>query len=680
MADKILSPEEWLAQQGGSSVPSSSKVMSPEEWLKHKDDNSYDMSEYAPPVNEGRLDRIKRLAKETARESDTAEGAALLGGGEAALQAVTGLGSSIAGGLAGIAGSALPGPQGQGARWSQSIQKAGTYEPKSSAGKLASAMVSEPMSWAAEKASKGAPMVAGALLNRNLTPSETSAMESVGEASIPLFAMLAGAPSALKTARGVKPAVPVAGEDYSLLRELTPEQKARQMKQKALGIQPTLGSVTRTPEQFRFEQQTSRMPEGGSLAARQEENEAAIVKAVSDTDKMRTGRRQTENEREAGHAVSTALEKKAQDSLSNVSTLYNDARNSGETKAVVNVRPLEQWIKSHRAEAISTPEIKSIAAKLQDLKAAGKGKVTIDDLEELYKSAGGLGKPGESSGHFMKQVKGVINDITDGTGGDLYRAARAARLRHAYEFEDRAAIANLIEKKSGSRTDYKTANEDVFRKAVVNSSLIELKDVTNSLLSVDAKTHPEAIQAVRELQAQTVDHLLERATNNVSETFSVPAYRKAVRDIGRDKLNHLLGKEAVDRLNNILSAAREVKVSPGPALGGSDTFLNLKMEAARIAKEDAAHHIVGLVPYAGKFLKPLREMQAKKKAAAKLQSDIGESLTPSKASVDATSAAAELERKKNKQYRLSEGVKELEATAPGAAAATQQQTEEEMNQ
>ena len=642
------------------------------------EDTSYDMSEYAPPVNEGRLDRIKRLAKQTARESSTAEGAALLGGGEAALQAATGLGATALGGLAGIAGSVLPGEPGQGARWSQAVQKAGTYQPKSSAGQLASEMLSAPLTLASEYASKGAPLVAGAALNRDLTPQETAAMESVGGAAIPAAATLAGAPALLKG--GKTPRVPVAGEDYSLLRDLTPEQRERLTRQKALGVQPTLGSVTRTPEQHRFESQTAKMPEGAAIAARQEENDAAIVKAVEDTDKMRTGRRQTENEREAGHAVSTALEKKAQDSLKNVSQLYTAARDSGETKAVVDTKPLESWLKKNEAKMISVPELRTIQTELNTLKRTKKGAVTIDDIEELYKSAGSLGKPGEASGKFMGDVKSQINDLTEGAGGDLYRQARAARLRHAFEFEDRGAIARLIEKKPGSRTDYKTANEDVFRKTVLNSSLTELQDVTNSLLSADPKAHPQAIQAVRELQAQTIDHLLDRATNNVSEGFSPAAYRKAVRDIGRDKLNHLLGKDAVARLDDILRTGREVKVSPGQSIGGSDTFLNLKMEAARIAQEEAKHHIVGMIPYAGRILKPLREWQAKKQAAVELQTQVGEALTPSRASAPTTKATAELERKKNKQYRLSEGVKQLRATAPGAATAAQTQVEDEENQ
>jgi SepF-like predicted cell division protein (DUF552 family) len=49
-------------------------------------------------------------------------------------------------------------------------------------------------------------------------------------------------------------------------------------------------------------------------------------------------------------------------------------------------------------EAISVPEIKSIKANLNALKKIKNGQITIDDLEELYKSAGQLGEPGKPSG------------------------------------------------------------------------------------------------------------------------------------------------------------------------------------------------------------------------------------------------------------------------------------------
>lgn len=65
--------------------------------------------------------------------------------GETALNFATGLGASAVGGLAGMAGAVLPGPEGQGAKWSQAVQQAGTYQPRTEGGKVVGGSVSDLM-------------------------------------------------------------------------------------------------------------------------------------------------------------------------------------------------------------------------------------------------------------------------------------------------------------------------------------------------------------------------------------------------------------------------------------------------------------------------------------------------------------------------------------------------------
>lgn len=54
--------------------------------------------------------------------------------GETALALGSGTAGAVAGGLAGIAGTILPGEQGQGAQWAQAVQGAMQYEPKTASG------------------------------------------------------------------------------------------------------------------------------------------------------------------------------------------------------------------------------------------------------------------------------------------------------------------------------------------------------------------------------------------------------------------------------------------------------------------------------------------------------------------------------------------------------------------
>ena len=78
--------------------------------------------------------------------------------GETAWAMGSGLASSAAGGIAGLVGSVLPGPAGQGAKWSQDIQNAGTYVPRSAEGERNLGLlnkVAEPLEQAGDWAQRG---------------------------------------------------------------------------------------------------------------------------------------------------------------------------------------------------------------------------------------------------------------------------------------------------------------------------------------------------------------------------------------------------------------------------------------------------------------------------------------------------------------------------------------------
>jgi hypothetical protein len=77
-------------------------------------------------------------------EPQAPKGNGLIGAGETALQMGTGMVGSIAGGLAGIAGTVLPGEQGQGAKWTHAVQDALTYQPRTQAGQKVSGAVAKP--------------------------------------------------------------------------------------------------------------------------------------------------------------------------------------------------------------------------------------------------------------------------------------------------------------------------------------------------------------------------------------------------------------------------------------------------------------------------------------------------------------------------------------------------------
>ena len=271
--------------------------------------------------------------------------------------------------------------------------------------------------------------------------------------------------------------------------------------------------------------------------------------------------------RKVGSLVDAELVKQFDAKKLKVDNAYQAARDAGETKEVVSTAPLEQWLAANAPEAISVPEISSIKAKLEALKVAKNGQVTIDDVENLYKAAGKLGKKGDPSGEFMGQVKGVINDMTEGAGGDLYRAARVQRKELGNQFENTYRVAKLLGTRGGY-SDRAVALDDVFSHVVLDGSLEEMRTVTQLL----KKGGPQGQQAYAELQGQTIQYLKDQLTKNASGELSFAKIKNAIDTLDREeKLAYMFGKQGRNTLIDVRDAIQDALVKPPGTVNYSNT-------------------------------------------------------------------------------------------------------------
>lgn len=271
--------------------------------------------------------------------------------------------------------------------------------------------------------------------------------------------------------------------------------------------------------------------------------------------------------RKIGSLVDSALVKQFDAKKAKVDKAYQAARNAGETKQVINTAPLEQFLAEKAPEAIAVPEINSIKAKLDALKTTRNGQVTIDDIENLYQAAGQLGKAGDPSGVFMKQVKGVINDMTEGAGGDLYRVARNQRKELGNEFENTYRVAKLLGTKGGY-ADRAVALDDVFSHVVLDGSLEEMRTVTKLL----KKGGADGQQAYAELQGQTVQYLKDQLTKNASGQLSFAKLKLAIDTLDReDKLTYMFGKQGRQSIIDLRDTVQDALVKPQGAVNYSNT-------------------------------------------------------------------------------------------------------------
>jgi hypothetical protein len=273
------------------------------------------------------------------------------------------------------------------------------------------------------------------------------------------------------------------------------------------------------------------------------------------------------NARQIGTIVDKAMVNAFDAKKAKVDQAYQLARDSGETKQVVDTTKLDQYLTFVQPEAIAVPEINSIKAKLEVLKTAKNGQVTIDDLENLYKVAGQLGKKGDPSGVFMSDIKKIINEVTEGTGGDLYRAARAQRNQLGKEFEDTYRVAKLLGTKGGY-ADRAVALDDVFKHVVLDGSLEEMRTVTKLL----KKAGPEGQQAYKELQGQTIEHLKDQLTKNASGELSFAKLKTSIEQLDREgKLQYMYGKAGRDKLLDLKATVQDALVKDPRAVNWSNT-------------------------------------------------------------------------------------------------------------
>lgn len=655
------------------------------------------------------------------KETGKRMGAAVEGVGETGLQLLTGAGSSVVGGIAGlgrtagglVSGESFDEATEKGAKVSEKIREKGTYQPKSTGGKELSALLTAPVEIAGRVAGAGLEK-AGGLVG----PKTAAAGQTIGEAAPEAAAAIVGGRAALKKAPAP---VPVAGKDYSPLREMTTEQRARFDEMKSQGVEPTLGNVTREPGQVRFEQQTQHTEAGRPLDQRAKEQDASLLASV---EKLKGGA-DAKSAVDTGRSVRGALEEKAAKEKKKVDAAYDKARSSGETKEQIDTTSLNEYFAKTEPDSIAVPELKAMRASFDELRKKNEeGTISIDDLENLRRKANRFKQKDGSVKAYMDDIVKGIDTMTEGKGGDLYKAARKARTDWGTEFEEHGGTADILKK--DSRTDYKTAHEDVFRKAVIGGSIQELTQVLDSLRGVrdgtladleagkklthrgDGVTYwkengkfysnengakkqipdqhpedmfhaddqfgfevheasPQAGQAIRDLQTRTVEHLIEAATKNAKGdriNFSPAALKKAMADIGVERLDLLLGRDAVNSLQKTARNAENVKTAP-VRVGGSDTAVNVRTMAERVMKDHADHLISGVLPnWANRILQSVRNKAAERAGRLKVDQAVSESLAPHRASMADIAEKAREEKSKNRQFAMKSGAKKAAGLVP----------------
>jgi hypothetical protein len=403
----------------------------------------------------------------------------------------------------------------------------------------------------------------------------------------------------------------------------TPEAVVRtQMAQQLrVPVQLSKGQAERDLGQQQFEIETPKIsPElGKQLTEAQAKRNDAILQNfdafVDATGKEQFGLRAT------GKAVTDNLIKQANEAKAQITKAYTAAREQGETEAPVNYAPLTAYINDQ------TPTVRSKLAPILDVvdeqlaknDLQNTGTVSINSLEDIYQVINKNFEPNTPAAVYGREMKDIINTITEGQGGEMYQNARRLRQDYSKRFENIGAVDRLLRLKPNS-DDRLVAFEDVFQKSIINGSLDDVKNLGLAL----KKAGPEGQQAFKELQGQTVEFLKDKVTQAIdTDSFGNPVvspakFKSVVRELDQDgKLDYLFGKKGAQEIRDLMETTILVNAPLKGAANYSNTSSALIQALDRISASP-----IGKIPVVGSITRYSFEKAQQKALQKKIEESI----------------------------------------------------------
>lgn len=355
----------------------------------------------------------------------------------------------------------------------------------------------------------------------------------------------------------------------------------------------TKGMTSRDPAQLKFEVETAKLPEAGKpLRDRVLDINQTLLQNFDHLIDQ-TGA-EAPSLRAVGSTVDSALVARTRLLKSEIRSRYKAAERAGQMEDPVAMDALVQHLNDSAPDAAVAPLLTTARGRALQLGMATEGpdgllvpQAVPLKTAELFRQA--IGAATDYTPTNMRQstiIKGLVDQATDGKGGSLYRVARAARARYAQEFEDRAAVAKLVNTKKGM-ADRQVALEDVFKHSVLDGSLDDLTHIRGVLVQAGEK----GMQAWKELQGATMRHIYDEATKSVAvdsagnRVLSPAALDKSIRLLDADgKLDFIFGKKGAQTLRDIREIAQIAKtVPPEAAINLSNTATTLMAGLGDIA-------------------------------------------------------------------------------------------------
>ena len=393
-----------------------------------------------------------------------------------------------------------------------------------------------------------------------------------------------------------------------------PRQRQTMAEGARIPLKMSKGQLTGDFEQKQFEHETGKTypsAEGKPLLLQQQKLNEDFLRNFDASAEAMGGEIYGETQLvPIGKVVDAPLVKRFKEAKKEVKRLYDAADTAGETQQQVDISPLYKYVADHDTQILTNnaPMLANLKMTLERL--GSPETLSIFDLEQVRKAQSQLSAPGSGVNTVhMGELKPLFEGITEGKGGDLYKAARAENVKYANEFKDHAIISKLLRNKPGTQ-DRAVAFEDIYKHVVHSGSADDLKLVQDTLL----KAGDEGKFAWNQIRAQAANELKERAMSNISKDAAgnpIPnakALRNATAQLDRDgKLDLLFGKDEAKRVRELVQLGGDIySPVPGTISPGTASVLIRSLDA--IAK----NAMISRIPVVRSVASGVAEMAAKK--------------------------------------------------------------------
>lgn len=514
-------------------------------------------------------------------KKETTLGEKALGLGETALTMGTGAISGITGQVAGIAKNVFGGTWGTkegtdiAAREAERIQQAGTYMPRTEAGKETLKTVGE-----AFEASKLPPVIPEAM---GLNVARPGAMQyAKGQVQEAVAPVVEKARQYIPQGKPAMAGVGAAEVNAQNLRRARADELPIPM-----GEDLMKSDITRRPEDIQFAKTMGKDPRYAAIfqenASVKNEKLQRNLQALSE----QTGAQQLGIEpAQLGQQLVDVVGKAKETRYQTVKDAYKVARDAGEMSEAIPVEALQQFVKNNASASKNAPVISAIGSEVKRL--AKNNDMTLNDVEELRKMVTVLQQDSGPNSYYASQALKLIDRMTEGKGGDLYKQARG--LYHSYkkEFENTPIVREILSTKPGT-TERTVALESLVDRTLLNKSTQEVQKLFGSLTRMEGG--PEIIN---ELKGALADKIAQEVTKGSGTDMygrpyvSAAAFKKTLDKLDKGgKLDFIFGKRQAEQYRTLHKTAEDILTIPKEVVSTSGSGETVKAVLTGLAEAGA---------------------------------------------------------------------------------------------